>query len=187
MVWRNLFCLFIIFTESSRSAVDEYLGADTLEIRTFVTVTHQHLSLLNIYEDIINDGPACARTESCFTEGCQWHTCIAVSRLLFMYWMLLSTCWGDSLPAGLCLWISPFFFFHAPLTSLSLSACRGNININSINQYWTLLWSHYLWLRSTQAGVPLWILGLYTVCPYSIKTCFYRCFRGKNVEIKKLN
>lgn len=37
----------------------------------------------------------------------------------------MSTCWGDSLPAGLSLWISPFFFFHVPLTSFSFSACRG--------------------------------------------------------------
>lgn len=33
-----------------------------------------------------------------------------------------STCWGDSLPAGLSLWISPFFFCHVSLAEFSFLA-----------------------------------------------------------------
>lgn len=36
----------------------------------------------------------------------------------------LSTCWGDSWPGGLSLWMSPFFLFHIPLTSFSFSVCK---------------------------------------------------------------
>lgn len=67
-----------------------------------------------------------------FTEGCQWHMlqpwqCHAYYSCVGF--MRLSTCWGDSLPAGLSLSISPFFFvffFHAP--SFSFPAFRKKRN-----------------------------------------------------------
>lgn len=60
-------------------------------------------------------------TATCCSRG---GMCAASSCLLLMWCMWLSTCWGDSLPAGLSLWISPFFFFHVPLTSVFFSDYR---------------------------------------------------------------
>lgn len=95
--------------------------------------------MLNIYEDVINDSLG-AHAQSHVLQRDVSDTRVAVSCLLFMWWMWLSTCWGDSLPAGLSLRISPFFFFHAPLTSFSLSAFREKNNIN--NKYErSLLWA----------------------------------------------
>ncbi len=39
----------------------------------------------------------------------------------------LSSCWGDSLPGGLSLSMSPFFFFGEPLSSFS--PCNGTFDI----------------------------------------------------------
>lgn len=46
---------------------------------------------------------------------------------LVTWWVLARTCGGDSLPAGLSRWISPFFFLH-----VSFSACRATEKATNI-------------------------------------------------------